>query len=108
MVFPLYVPFYSTVPRVALMKIVGVPVTGKTINYILGLQMASSDVENIVVVGCAIVSNQLLSFFSRFSKKCWMIRSHLDSTGSPLAPRRLLAQNNKLVFIVSIQQSQEL
>lgn len=62
-IFPLYVPFYSTIPRVALTKIMGVPVTGKTLNYILGLQIASSDMENILVVGCAVVS-QYLFFLS--------------------------------------------
>lgn len=64
-IFPLYVPFYSTIPRVALTKIMGVPVTGKTLNYILGLQIASSDMENILVVGCAVVS-QYPFFFKSF------------------------------------------
>ncbi|BFZ06595.1 hypothetical protein BsWGS_09634 [Bradybaena similaris] len=58
-IFPLYVPFYSTIPRVALTKIMGVPVTGKTLNYILGLQIASSDMENILVVGCAVLAGLL-------------------------------------------------
>uniref|UniRef100_A0A0B7AKT5 Peptidase S54 rhomboid domain-containing protein n=1 Tax=Arion vulgaris TaxID=1028688 RepID=A0A0B7AKT5_9EUPU len=62
MMFPLYVPFYNTIPRVALTKIIGVPVTGKTLNYILGLQIASSDVENGVVVGCAIFAGLLWRF----------------------------------------------
>ncbi|XP_059172742.1 ubiquitin-associated domain-containing protein 2-like [Physella acuta] len=57
--FPLYVPFYCTVPRVALISLMGVPVTGKTLNYILGLQMASSKVENMLVVSCAIVAGML-------------------------------------------------
>ncbi|XP_055867755.1 ubiquitin-associated domain-containing protein 2-like [Biomphalaria glabrata] len=59
LVFPLYVPLYCTVPRVALVTLLGVPVTGKTINYILGLQMATSRIENLVVVACALVSGIL-------------------------------------------------
>ncbi|CAL1547183.1 unnamed protein product [Lymnaea stagnalis] len=59
MVFPLYVPFYCSVPRVALMSLMGVPFTGKTVNYILGLQMASARAENILVVGCAILAGVL-------------------------------------------------
>ncbi|GFR87760.1 ubiquitin-associated domain-containing protein 2 [Elysia marginata] len=58
-VFPLYVPFYFTVPRVALTRIMGVPVTGKTLNYILGLQMISSEVETTLVVVCAVLSGVL-------------------------------------------------
>lgn len=58
-VFPLYVPFYYTVPRVALTRIMGVPVTGKTLNYILGLQMVSSEVETLLVVVCAVLAGML-------------------------------------------------
>ncbi|RUS77243.1 hypothetical protein EGW08_014996 [Elysia chlorotica] len=58
-VFPLYVPFYLSVPRVALTRIMGVPVTGKTLNYILGLQMVSSEVETMLVVLCAVLSGIL-------------------------------------------------
>ncbi|XP_005093888.1 ubiquitin-associated domain-containing protein 2 [Aplysia californica] len=59
MVFPLFVPFFCTIPRVAIMRVVGVPVTGKTINYILGLQMASAEVENMLVVACALLAGIL-------------------------------------------------
>ncbi|GFN74173.1 hypothetical protein PoB_000067900, partial [Plakobranchus ocellatus] len=58
-VFPMYIPFYFSVPRVALTRIMGVPVTGKTLNYILGLQMASSKVETMLVVLCAVVAGLL-------------------------------------------------
>ncbi|KAH9514642.1 Ubiquitin-associated domain-containing protein 2 [Bulinus truncatus] len=59
LVFPLYVPFYCTVPRVAIMTLMGVPVAGKTVNYILGLQVASSGIENLLVASCALVSGIL-------------------------------------------------
>merc|ERR1711962_57637 len=58
-VFPLFVPFYCSVPRVALMRGMGIPATGKTLNYILGLQMASGQVENMLVMSCAVVAGLL-------------------------------------------------
>ena len=39
LVFPQFVQFFLMIPRVAASSILGVPVTGKTFTYILGLQV---------------------------------------------------------------------
>ena len=38
-VFSLYVPYYCDIPRVAYTHVMGVPVTGKSLTYIIGLQV---------------------------------------------------------------------
>ncbi|XP_023229781.1 ubiquitin-associated domain-containing protein 2-like isoform X2 [Centruroides sculpturatus] len=40
LIFPLFVNYFLDIPRVAQIHIMGVPVTGKTLTYLLGLQLA--------------------------------------------------------------------
>ncbi|XP_071084627.1 ubiquitin-associated domain-containing protein 2-like [Haliotis cracherodii] len=58
-VFPLFVPYYFDIPRVAMTHILGVPVTGKTLTYILGLQVASPTFETRLVAVCGIIGGLL-------------------------------------------------
>lgn len=58
--YPMFVPFYCDIPRVAVSHIWGVPMTGKSISYILGLQAASSSPESILVALCGLVSVTIL------------------------------------------------
>ena len=37
--YPLFVPYYCDVPRVVMSQIWGIPMTGKSFSYILGLQV---------------------------------------------------------------------
>lgn len=39
MVFALFVPYFCDIPRVAVTHIWGIPFTGKSITYIIGLQV---------------------------------------------------------------------
>ncbi|XP_022257480.1 ubiquitin-associated domain-containing protein 2-like [Limulus polyphemus] len=45
LVFPLFVNYYTDFPRVAHVYIMGVPVTGKTMSYLLGLQVLANNTE---------------------------------------------------------------
>lgn len=58
-VYPLFVPYYCDVPRVVMSQIWGIPMTGKSFSYILGLQVASTSPESIVVAVCGILSGIL-------------------------------------------------
>ncbi|WAR28055.1 UBAC2-like protein, partial [Mya arenaria] len=54
LIYPMFVPFYCDIPRVPLSHIWGVPMTGKSISYILGLQAASSSPGSMVVAICGL------------------------------------------------------
>ncbi|XP_060568475.1 ubiquitin-associated domain-containing protein 2-like [Ruditapes philippinarum] len=58
-IYPLFVPFFCDIPRVALSHVWGVPMTGKSISYILGLQAASTSPESLVVAICGLVAGIL-------------------------------------------------
>ncbi|XP_076435530.1 ubiquitin-associated domain-containing protein 2-like [Babylonia areolata] len=59
LVFPQFVQFFLMIPRVAASTIMGVPVTGKTFTYILGLQVASGTAECRLVALCAVTAGLL-------------------------------------------------
>ncbi|XP_074657779.1 ubiquitin-associated domain-containing protein 2-like [Tubulanus polymorphus] len=59
LLFPMFVPFFCDMPRVAMTHIWGIPVTGKSFMYILGLQITSTSTESILVGICGIVSGLL-------------------------------------------------
>ncbi|XP_064614978.1 ubiquitin-associated domain-containing protein 2-like [Liolophura sinensis] len=50
--YPLYIPYFCDIPRVALTHMWGIPVTGKSFTYILGLQIASGTVESGLLAFC--------------------------------------------------------
>jgi len=54
--FPLFVPFYVSVPRVAVLRVAGVPVTGKTFHYVMGLQLATGGLETMLVAAVAVLA----------------------------------------------------
>ncbi|XP_060073044.1 ubiquitin-associated domain-containing protein 2-like [Ylistrum balloti] len=54
MVYPLFIPYHLDIPRVAFGHILGVPVTGKSFQYFLGLQLASGSAESILVAVCGL------------------------------------------------------
>ncbi|WAR03257.1 UBAC2-like protein [Mya arenaria] len=59
LIYPMFVPFYCDIPRVPLSHIWGVPMTGKSISYILGLQAASSSPGSMVVAICGLLGGIL-------------------------------------------------
>lgn len=56
LIFPLFVSFFFDVPRVAQTHILGIPVTGKTLTYLLGLQVCSTSIATVISGLCGIVS----------------------------------------------------
>jgi hypothetical protein len=50
------VSFFFDVPRVAQTHILGIPVTGKTLTYLLGLQVCSTSIATVISGLCGIVS----------------------------------------------------
>ncbi|VDI38988.1 ubiquitin-associated domain-containing protein 2-like isoform X2 [Mytilus galloprovincialis] len=59
MLYPLFIPYYCEVPRVVFGHIFGIPMTGKSFHYILGLQIASTSKESILVAICGLLSGLL-------------------------------------------------
>jgi len=55
-VFALFIPYFSDIPRVAVMHVWGIPVTGKSVTYIIGLQMMSSSLESLLLALCGLLS----------------------------------------------------
>ncbi|KAJ8310089.1 hypothetical protein KUTeg_011954 [Tegillarca granosa] len=53
------IPYYFDLPRVAMGHILGVPVTGKSLVYILALQAGSGSKESVIVAACGILSGLL-------------------------------------------------
>ncbi|KAK2191468.1 hypothetical protein NP493_53g19024 [Ridgeia piscesae] len=55
-VFALLVPYFCDIPRVTVTHILGVPITGKSFTYIIGLQMAASSLESFILASCGLVA----------------------------------------------------
>lgn len=59
LIFPFFVNYYLDVPRVAQTYILGVPVTGKTLTYLLGLQVMSTSKASMISATCSLVAGVL-------------------------------------------------
>uniref|UniRef100_A0A8W8IRJ5 UBA domain-containing protein n=1 Tax=Magallana gigas TaxID=29159 RepID=A0A8W8IRJ5_MAGGI len=58
-IYPLFVPYFMDIPRIELGNVLGIPMTGKSFQYFLGLQVASGSLETIIVAVCGIISGIL-------------------------------------------------
>ncbi|XP_063242166.1 ubiquitin-associated domain-containing protein 2-like isoform X2 [Bacillus rossius redtenbacheri] len=56
LIFPLFVSFFFDIPRVAHTYVLGIPVTGKTLTYLVGLQVCSTSVAAVISGLCGIVA----------------------------------------------------
>ncbi|XP_067143588.1 ubiquitin-associated domain-containing protein 2-like isoform X1 [Centruroides vittatus] len=56
LIFPLFVNYFLDIPRVAQIHIMGVPVTGKTLTYLLGLQIMSTNRGCMVTGICCLLA----------------------------------------------------
>lgn len=59
-VFSLYVPYYCDIPRVAYTHVMGVPVTGKSLTYVIGLQLLSGSIESLFLAIIGLLSGILV------------------------------------------------
>ncbi|GFQ68898.1 ubiquitin-associated domain-containing protein 2 [Trichonephila clavata] len=55
-IFPLFANYFMDIPRVAQTYILGVPVTGKTLTYLVGLQIISSNKESMISGICSLLA----------------------------------------------------
>lgn len=55
-IFPLFVSYFFDIPRVAQTTILGIPVTGKTLTYLLGLQMVSCSKTSAISGACGLLA----------------------------------------------------
>ncbi|XP_018015377.1 ubiquitin-associated domain-containing protein 2 [Hyalella azteca] len=56
LIFPLFVSYYCDIPHVAQTRVLGVPITGKTLTYLLGLQLAYTSPATAISALCGVVS----------------------------------------------------
>lgn len=56
LIFPLFVNFFFDIPRVATTHVLGVPITGKTLTYLLGLQVCSTSTASFVSGLCGVAA----------------------------------------------------
>ena len=54
-IFPLFVSYFCDIPPVAQTSIIGIPITGKTLTYLLGLQLAWSSPASAISALCGLV-----------------------------------------------------
>lgn len=55
-IFPMFINYFFDIPRVAQTSVLGVPVTGKTLTYLLGLQMVSSSKNSAISGICGLIA----------------------------------------------------
>ncbi|KAG8190678.1 hypothetical protein JTE90_001287 [Oedothorax gibbosus] len=95
LIFPLFANYFMDIPRVAQTYILGVPVTGKTLTYLVGLQIMSSNKESMISGFCSLLAGVICrwnflsvldiirvpKFLARLSSMClgWV----LDSSPPP-------------------------
>ncbi|GLH07449.1 hypothetical protein R5R35_014251 [Gryllus longicercus] len=56
LIFPLFVSYFFDIPRVAQTHFLGIPVTGKTLTYLLGLQVCSTSMATAISGVCGIIA----------------------------------------------------
>ncbi|XP_049799306.1 uncharacterized protein LOC126234621 isoform X1 [Schistocerca nitens] len=71
LIFPLFVSFFFDVPRVAQTHILGIPITGKTLTYLLGLQLCSSSFANGISAVCGIAAGLMYRYNVVYLRK-WL------------------------------------
>ncbi|XP_048746527.1 ubiquitin-associated domain-containing protein 2-like [Ostrea edulis] len=58
-IYPFFVPYFLDIPRIELGNVLGIPMTGKSFQYFLGLQVASGSLETVIVAICGIITGIL-------------------------------------------------
>lgn len=69
MIFPLFVNYLFDIPRVAQTSVLGVPITGKTLTYLLGLQVCSTSAATAISAFSGIVRKSRVMFMHHTDKK---------------------------------------
>jgi len=61
-IFPMFISYFFDIPRVAHTMVLGVPVTGKTLTYLLGLQMLSCSKQSALSGLCGFIAGFMYRF----------------------------------------------
>ncbi|PSN56710.1 Ubiquitin-associated domain-containing protein 2 [Blattella germanica] len=111
LIFPLFVSFFFDVPRVAQTHILGVPVTGKTLTYLLGLQVCSTSIATGISGVCGIIAGLMYRYNVLYLRRWfvvprWLARLSNMSVGWLL--RSGAPQEGAIGATLEIQRAQQL
>nr|CAD7432603.1 unnamed protein product [Timema monikensis] len=73
LIFPLFVSFFFDIPRVAHTYILGIPVTGKTLTYLLGLQICSTSLAAAISGLCGIAAGLMYRYNVLYLRRWFVI-----------------------------------
>ncbi|ELU15058.1 hypothetical protein CAPTEDRAFT_221027 [Capitella teleta] len=59
MVCCMFLPYFCDVPRVPITRMLGIPITGKSLTYILGLQLCSTSLESAILMAIGILAGAI-------------------------------------------------
>lgn len=89
-IFPWFVAYLFDIPRVAQTRILGVPITGKTLTYLLGLQVCSTSPATAISALCGLAAGVIYRY-NLLWIRCvpwipnWLARAAKASVGRLLA-----------------------
>jgi len=72
LLFPLYVNYFLDIPKITVSSFAGLPLTGKTVTYILGLQIASTSHATLISALCGLVAG-ILYRKNIFKVQKWLV-----------------------------------
>jgi hypothetical protein len=78
LVFPLFVTYFMEIPRITVTKFFGVPITLKTLTYLLGLQMACNSMDSLIATGASLMAG-LLYYHNVLYVRKWLVVPELIS-----------------------------
>jgi len=111
LIFPLFVNYFFDIPRVAQTHILGVPVTGKTLTYLLGLQVAFASSATSVSALCGLLAG-LLYRWRRLALSHWLVIPRWLSKVTSISLGRILQssppEDKLLGATLEIQRQQQL
>ncbi|XP_067006837.1 ubiquitin-associated domain-containing protein 2 [Anabrus simplex] len=111
LIFPLFVSYFFDVPRVAQTQVLGIPVTGKTLTYLLGLQVCSTSLATVISGLCGIVAGLVYRYNVLYVQRWflipkWLARLSNMSVGWLL--RSGAPQEGAIGATLEIQRAQQL
>lgn len=111
LIFPLFVSFFFDVPRVAQTHILGIPVTGKTLTYLLGLQVCSTSIATGISGLCGIVAGLMYRYNVLYVRHWFLVPrwlAKLSSVSIGWLLRSGAPQEGAIGATLEIQRAQQL
>jgi len=92
LIFPLFVPYLFNIPRITRTHVLGIPITGKTLTYLIGLQVCSTSIPTVVSALCSITAGFLYRCnFARVQQ--WLVIPSSVASISSVTLGKLLASS---------------